>query len=313
MHYSNFGLVNTNSMFKKALSDGYAIPAFNFYNIETLQAILHASEITNSPVILAVSESALDYIGDNILMGMIAGAKYKKGQIVLHLDHGHSFEMCKRAIDLGFSSVMFDGSTLPLKENISISKRIINYAHKFNVSVETELGILSGIEDKNTKSNISNYTDPETAEYFVKATNTDSLAVAIGTSHGIYKRKNESDKLRFDILTKIVNRIPKTPLVLHGASTIPQNLITNINKFGGKVTQAKGISAQQIRTAIKNHIVKVNIDSDLRLAFISSFREQLSKNKNIIDPRFFLTKAKDNLTKLCISEIQNVMGSGYKL
>lgn len=313
MHYQNFGLVNTTNIFKKALSGGYAIPAFNFYNLETLQAILQAATITQSPIILAVSESALKYMDENILIGMIAGAKYKKGQIVLHLDHGHSFESCKHAIDLGFSSVMFDGSALPLHKNISISKKIINYAHKFNVSVETELGVLSGIEDKNTKSKQSEYTDPETAKYFVKETGTDSLAIAIGTSHGIHKLKTNYDNLRFDILEQIVKLIPNTPLVLHGASTVPSQFVNTINKFGGKISHAKGIPAQQIRKAIKFHITKVNIDSDLRLAFMSSLRAQLSKNNNITDPRFFLTEAKNTITKLCISEIQNIMGSGNKI
>ena len=192
MHYSDFGLSNTKRLLMPAMRGSYAVPAFNFYNMETLKAILKAAQITNSPIILAVSESALEYMDKDILMGMIRGAKYKKNQIALHLDHGHSFEICKLAIDIGFSSVMFDGSTLPLSENIKISRQVSDYAHKFNVSVETELGILSGTEDKNTKSKIHSYTDPTIVKDFVKQTKTDSLAVAIGTAHGAYKRKNKN-------------------------------------------------------------------------------------------------------------------------
>lgn len=312
MHYSDFGLANTKKMLTHAMKNGYAVPAFNFYNMETLDAILDAAKITQSPIILAVSEGALDYMTDDILMGMIRGAQYKRGQIALHLDHGHSFEICKRAIDLGFSSVMFDGSKLPLQDNIKISRRVADYAHKFDVSVETELGILDGIEDKNTKSNKHVYTNPDITKDFVKQTKTDSLAVAIGTSHGAYKRKSDSEKLRFDILEQIANNIPNTPLVLHGASTIPQKYVNNINKFGGDIKNARGISPAQIRRAISLHIAKVNIDSDSRIAFTSAIREYLSKHKNVFDPREYLKYATDEMTKNCINEIQNIMGSGYK-
>jgi len=313
MHYSCFGLVNTKKLLNQALKGGYAIPAFNFYNMETLLAILKAAEITQSPVILQVSESALSYMGDDILMGMIAGAKYKVGQIALHLDHGHSFEICKRAIDMGFSSVMFDGSKLSLRDNIKISKQVAEYAHKFDVSVETELGVLAGIEDKNTKSNKHQYTNPDLVKDFVKQTQTDSLAVAVGTSHGAYKRKNKNEKLRFDILEQIANNIPKTPLVLHGASSIPQKFIKNINKFGGNIKNAYGIAPSQLRRAISLHVAKINVDSDSRLAFTSAVRETLSKEKQVFDPREYLSSAMDAITKNCIDEIQNIMGSGYKI
>ncbi|MBQ3785440.1 MAG: ketose-bisphosphate aldolase [Alphaproteobacteria bacterium] len=313
MHYSNFGLSNTKRLLTCALRDAYAVPAFNFYNMETLNAILNAAEITQSPIILAVSESALEYMGDDILMGMIAGAKYKKNQIALHLDHGHSFESCKNAIDLGFSSVMFDGSALPLADNIKISRRVADYAHKFDVSVETELGILSGIEDKNTKSKSHAFTDPDLVYDFVKQTKTDSLAIAIGTSHGAYKRKNKNESLRFDILEQIAKNIPNTPLVLHGASTIPQKYVNNINKFGGDIKNAYGIAPAQIRHAISLHIAKVNFDSDLRLAFTSAVREYLFKNKSVFNPRDYLSAAKEEMTKTCIDTIQNIMGSGYKI
>lgn len=313
MHYSEFGLTNTKNLLMRALRGGYAVPAFNFYNMETLNAILNAAQITQSPVILAVSESALKYMGDDILMGLIKGAKYKKNSVALHLDHGHSFEICKHAIDLGFSSVMFDGGTLPLSENIKISRRVSDYAHKFNVSVETELGVLSGIEDKNTKSDSHMYTDPNLVKDFVKRTQTDSLAIAVGTSHGVYKRKNKNESLRFDILKQIADNIPNTPLVLHGASSIPQKYINTINKFGGNIKKAFGISSTQIRRAITMHITKVNIDSDSRLAFTSAIRKNLFQNKSVFDPREYLSVAQDEMTKNCINEIQNIMGSGYKI
>jgi fructose-bisphosphate aldolase class II len=313
MHYSEFGLSNTKRLLTRALKDGYAVPAFNFYNMETLKAILDAARITQSPVILAVSEQALEYMDSDILMGMIRGAKYKRGQIALHLDHGHSFEICKHAIDMGFSSVMFDGSALPTSENIKISKQVTDYAHKFDVSVETELGVLSGFEDKNTKSAKHDYTDPDIVKDFVKQTATDSLAISIGTSHGAYKRKNKNESLRFDILKQIANNIPNVPLVLHGASTIPQKYIKNINKFGGDIKNAYGIQPSQLRQAIKLHISKINIDSDSRLAFTSTVREYLFKHKNVFNPREYLSTAKEEITKNCIDEIQNIMGSGYKI
>lgn len=313
MHYSNFGLSNTKTLLGRALRGGYAVPAFNFYNMETLNAILIAAEITQSPIILAVSESALQYMGDDILMGLIRGAKYKKNQIALHLDHGHSFESCKHAVDLGFSSVMFDGSALPLSENIKISRRVADYAHQFDVSVETELGVLSGFEDDKTKSKSFSYTNPGTVKDFVNKTKTDSLAVAIGTSHGAYKRKKQNESLRFDILKQIIEIIPNTPLVLHGASSIPQKYIKTIDKFGGDMKKAYGISPAQIRHAISLHITKVNIDSDSRLAFTSAIRKALSQNKNIFDPRIYLSEARNEMAQNCIDEIQNIMGSGYKI
>lgn len=313
MHYSDFGLSTTKTLLTRALKNGYAVPAFNFYNMETLTAILDAAYITQSPVILAVSEAALKYMGDDILIGMIMGAKYKKFQVALHLDHGHSFEICKHAIDLGFSSVMFDGSSLPLSENIKISRKVSDYAHKFGASVETELGVLAGVEDANTKSNTHNYTDPNLVKDFVRQTKTDSLAVAIGTSHGAYKRKNKNESLRFDILKNIVEQIPNTPLVLHGASNIPQKYIKTINKFGGDIKNAYGIKPEQIRKAIRLHIAKVNIESDSSLAFTSTVRKTLAENKSVFAPRVYLGAAKEEITKNCINEIQNIMGSGYKI
>ena len=313
MHYSDFELTNTKKLLMRAMRGGYAVPAFNFFDMETLNAILTAAKITQSPIILAVSEGALEYMGPSMLMGMIWGAKYKKNQIALHLDHGHSFESCKRAIDLGFSSVMFDGSALPIDENIKISRRVADFAHKFDVSVETELGILSGTEDKNTKSNKHNFTDPALVRDFVKQTQTDSLAVAIGTAHGAYKKQNKNESLHFDILEQITKQIPNTPLVLHGASTIPQKYIKTIDKFGGDMKNACGISPAQIRKAIALHITKVNIDSDSRLAFTSAVRKTLFQNKSIFDPREYLSTAQTEMTNNCIATIQNIMGSGFKI
>lgn len=313
MHYSDYGLANTKTLLKRAMRDGYAVPAFNFYNMETLTAILNAAQITQSPVILAVSEGALQYMGDDILMGLIRGAQYKRGTVALHLDHGHSFEICKRATDLGFSSVMFDGSALPLDKNISESRRIADYVHKFNVSLETELGVLAGIEDENTKSDIHSYTDPALVKEFVKQTQTDSLAVAIGTSHGAYKRKSPNESLRFDILEQIAKNIPNTPLVLHGASNIPQKYVKQINKYGGDIKNARGIAPAQIRHAIKLHIAKVNVESDSRFAFTAAIRKTFATNPSVFNPRTYLGKAREEMTKNCIDEIQNIMGSGYKI
>ena len=313
MHYLDFGLSNTKKLLTAAMNGGYAVPAFNFYNMETMQAILKAAHITQSPIILAVSESALEYMTDDILMGMIAGAQYKPGTIALHLDHGHSFEICKRAIDMGFSSVMFDGSALSFNENIKISRHVADYAHKFKVSLETELGVLGGHEDERIKSDSFSYTNPNIVAQFVKQTKTDSLAIAIGTTHGLYKRKKQNESLRFDILEKIVQQIPKTPLVLHGASSIPQKLVNTINKFGGGIKDAYGIAPKQLRRAISLHVAKINVDSDSRLAFTSAIRETLYKNKSVFDPRKYLSDAIETMTKNCVEEIQNIMGSEYKI
>lgn len=312
MNYKDFGLVNTKKMFINAMKHGYAVPAFNFYNLETLKSILTAAKDTKSPVILAVSESALKYMGDDFLMGMIIGAKIKSKNIALHLDHGHSFESCKHAIDLGFSSVMFDGSELPFAENVKQTKRVVAYAKKFDVSVEAELGTLSGIEDEDTKSEKHIYTDPRDVIEFVNQTGCDSLAIAIGTSHGAYKRKNENEKLRFDILKKIADKLPNFPLVLHGASKIPKNLLKTINKNGGKIVGALGIPALQIKKAVSMNICKVNVDSDARLAFTAAVRENLNKNPENFDPRKFLTAAMDEITKTYIYEITKVMNSANK-
>ena len=314
MKYTKLGLVNTNELFSDALHRQYAVPAFNFYNMETLSAILDAARTTHSPVILAVSESALKFMGPDMLVGMISGAKIKPDEkIALHLDHGSCLESCRIAIELGFSSVMIDASKLPFDKNIELTKSVVDLAHKHNVSVESELGTLSGIEDENTFGTESSYTNPDDVEKFVSATNTDSLAIAIGTSHGAYKRKSNDQELRFDILADIAQRLPNFPLVLHGASHIPQNLVETINEYGGTISGARGIDDNQLRRATKMNICKINVDSDLRLAFVAATRKSLYDNPSNFNPRDFLGLARQTMTQTCIDAIKNIMGSNDKI
>ena len=314
MKYTDFGLVNTHSMFLSALRGHYAIPAFNFYNMETLNAILSAARTTHSPIILAVSESAMKYMGEDMLLGMIRGAHITpKEQIALHLDHGGSVDACIHAINLGFSSVMIDASKLSYQDNIQLTRQVVEYAHKHNVSVEAELGILSGIEDENTKSTKSQYTNPSDVIDFVNATGTDSLAIAIGTSHGAYKRKSENEELRFDILDEIAKQLPSFPLVLHGASQIPEQLVHTINKFGGAMSNARGITPQQLRQATQKNICKINVDSDLRLAMTAAVRQSLATTPTNFNPREYLGDGIKEMTAVCINEIKNIMGSDNKL
>lgn len=314
MKYSDFGLINTHDIFTDAIARNYAVPAFNFYNMETLNAIMSAARETHSPVILAVSESALKYMGADMLMGMIRGANIKPNEkIALHLDHGSSFDACAHAIELGFSSVMIDASKLPFAENIKISKQVADHAHKFGVSVEAELGTLAGIEDENTFGTDSSYTNPDDVEKFVAATNIDSLAIAIGTSHGAYKRKSNTEELRFDILADVAKRMPNFPLVLHGASSIPEHLIKIINENGGKMKNARGISTEQLRRATKMNICKINVDSDLRLATTAAIRQSLNEKPENFNPREYLGAAQRLMTQTCIDEIRNIMGSENKI
>lgn len=310
MKYAKLGLVNTNEMFADAIARKYAVPAFNFFNMESLSAVLDAARMTNSPVILAVSESALKYMGPDMLQGIILGAKISpKDKIALHLDHGSSLEACVQAIKLGFSSVMIDASKLPFDENVKITKRVVAVALKHNVSVEAELGVLAGIEDENTFSDKSSYTNPADVEKFASQTGINSLAIAIGTSHGAYKRHSESEKLRFDILADIAARMPDFPLVLHGASNIPQKVVTTINKFGGKISGARGLDIAQLRRATKMNVCKINVDSDLRLSFVAATRRELALNPEKFNPRDFLSKARTAMTQICVDEIRNIMGS----
>lgn len=314
MKYTDLGLVNTREMFADAISRKYAVPAFNFYNMETMQAILNAARTARSPVILAVSESALKYMGDDMLTGMIRGANISpSNRIALHLDHGGSFDACAHAIEIGFSSVMIDASKLPFDENAELSRRVAEYAHKFNVSVEAELGTLSGIEDENTHSDVSSYTNPDDVVNFVNATSIDSLAIAIGTSHGAYKRKSDDEELRFDILADVAKKLPEFPLVLHGASSIPQKFVDEINKFGGNISGARGIAPDQLRRATEMNICKINVDSDSRLAFTAGVRKSLFEKPNGFNPRDYLGLGRENIYENCLDEIKNIIGSDNKL
>lgn len=313
MKYSDFGLVNTSNMFAHAIKNGYAVPAFNFYNMETLTAILDAARKTHSPVILAASEDSIKYMGDDMLLGMIAGACISpREQIALHLDHGHSVNACIHAIDIGFSSVMIDASALPFEENIATSRAVAKYAHRHNVSVEAELGTLSGTED-DTKSSKSSYTDPNKVIEFVRRTGIDSLAIAIGTSHGAYKHKNKEAALRFDILKQIAKESPDFPLVLHGASSVPQEYVDTINQNGGKLRGARGIDRAQLRRAAHTNICKINVGTDLRLAFTAAIRETLKQNPDGFSPRDYLALAIKNMSKTCVDEITHIMGSKNKI
>lgn len=313
MKYSDIGLVNTEKMFQNAINGKYAIPAFNIYNMETLMSVLDAARIAHSPVILAVSESALKYMGADMLIGMIRGANITPDeQIALHLDHGGNTDICEYAIENGFSSVMIDASKLSLDENINTTKRVIDIAHKQNVSVEAELGTLAGIEDENTFGTSSSYTNPDDAIHFIDNTGVDSLAIAIGTSHGAYKRKSDDEELRFDILSEIATRIPNFPLVLHGASSIPEHLVDTINEFGGKITGARGINTEQLRRATTMNVCKINVDSDLRLAFTAGVRQTLATHPEIFNPREYLGNARQFMIETCLNIIKNIMGSENK-
>ena len=314
MDYKDFALSNTKKIFADALSRHYAVPAFNFYNMETLSAIVNAAHDTKSPVILAVSESALKYMGEDLLRGMIWGLNLKDSdKVALHLDHGSSFESCVNAIKLGFSSVMIDGSKLPFDANVALAKQVADYAHQYDVSVEAELGVLSGIEDENTKSETSSYTNPDDVVSFVNSTNIDSLAIAIGTSHGAYKRKSDDEELRFDILDAVAKQLPDFPLVLHGASSIPQHFVKTINEFGGKMSNARGIAVDQLKHAVEKNICKINVDSDSRLAFTAGVREFLTTKPENFNPRDYLSLGKQNIYNNCVEEIKNIMNSENKL
>lgn len=314
MDYKDFGLVNTKQVFADALARHYAVPAFNFYNLETLSAIITAARDTKSPVILAVSESALKYMGEDLLRGMIWGLNLKDSdKIALHLDHGSSFESCVNAIKLGFSSVMIDGSKLPFDANVALAKQVVEYAHQYNVSVEAELGVLAGIEDENTKSETSSYTNPNDVVNFVNATDIDSLAIAIGTSHGAYKRKSDDEELRFDILDAVAKQLPEFPLVLHGASSIPEHFVKTINEYGGKISNARGIAVEQLKRAVEKNICKINVDSDSRLALTAGVREILATKPENFNPRDYLGAGRKNIYDNCIDEIKNIMNSENKL
>ncbi|MDE6542399.1 MAG: class II fructose-1,6-bisphosphate aldolase [Muribaculaceae bacterium] len=328
--YKELGLVNTREMFAKAIEGGYAIPAFNFNNMEQLQAIIKAAAEDRSPVILQVSKGARNYANATLLRYMAQGAvEYAKElgwehpQIVLHLDHGDSFELCKSCIDSGFSSVMIDGSHLPYEENVALTKKVVDYAHQYDVTVEGELGVLAGVEDE-VSSDHHTYTNPEEVIDFATRTGCDSLAISIGTSHGAYKftpeqctRDPKTGKLvppplAFEVLDAVMEKLPGFPIVLHGSSSVPQEYVDSINATGGKLPDAIGIPEEQLRKAAKSAVCKINIDSDSRLAMTAAVRKVFVEKPGEFDPRKYLGPARDEMTKLYKHKIENVLGSNGK-
>ena len=329
--YKELGLVNTREMFAKAVKGGYAIPAFNFNTLEQMQAIVQAAVETKSPVIMQVSKGARNYANGTILRYMAQGAvEYAKElgcehpQIVLHLDHGDSFELCKDCIDNGFSSVMIDGSSLPYEENIALTKKVVDYAHQFDVTVEGELGVLAGVEDE-VSSDVCHYTKPEEVIDFTSRTGVDSLAISIGTSHGAYKftpeqctRDPKTGKLvppplAFDILDEIMEKLPGFPIVLHGSSSVPQEYVDMINEYGGKLPDAVGIPEEQLRKASASAVCKINIDSDSRLAFTAAVRKVFHDKPGEFDPRKYCGPARDLMEQMYKHKITDVLGSDGKL
>ncbi|KJU83231.1 fructose-1,6-bisphosphate aldolase [Candidatus Magnetobacterium bavaricum] len=319
--YKELGLVNSKELFAKAIKGGYAIPAYNFNNMEQLQAIIIGCVETKSPVILQVSSGARKYANQTLLRYMAMGAvqmmKDMGGNvpIVLHLDHGDTFELCKSCIDTGFSSVMIDGSHHSYEKNIELTKQVVQYAHERDVTVEGELGVLAGIED-DVSSEVSHYTKPEEVEDFVKRTGVDSLAISIGTSHGAFKFKvkpgEEPPPLRFDILEEIERRIPGFPIVLHGASSVIPAYVDMINKYGGKIDNAAGVSVEQLRRAASSAVCKINIDSDGRLALTAVIRKVFAESPKEFDPRKYLGPARDELVKMIKEKNEQVLGSAGK-
>ncbi|WP_319271165.1 class II fructose-bisphosphate aldolase [uncultured Draconibacterium sp.] len=326
--YKDLGLSNSKEMFAKAVEGGYAIPAYNFNNLEQMQAILQACVETKSPVILQVSSGARKYANATLLRNMARGAvEYVKElgceiPIVLHLDHGDTFELCKDCIDNGFSSVMIDGSHHPYEENVALTKKVVEYAHANGVSVEGELGVLAGVED-DVVAEESTYTRPEEVEDFVKRTGVDSLAISIGTSHGAHKftpeqcTKNEDGvlvppPLKFEILEEIEKRIPGFPIVLHGSSSVPMDQVNIINENGGDLKAAVGIPEEQLRKAASSAVCKINIDSDGRLAMTAAIRKTMKENPAEFDPRKYLGPARDSLKELYKHKNENVLGSAGK-
>ena len=329
--YKELGLVNSKEMFQRAIDGGYAVPAFNFNNMEQLQAIIKASSDLRSPVILQVSKGARAYANQTLLRFMAQGAvEYAKElgnanpEIVLHLDHGDSFETCKDCIDTGFSSVMIDGAHLPFEENIELTKKVVEYAHAHGVTVEGELGVLAGVEDEVSHA-VSHYTKPEEVIEFVTKTGVDSLAISIGTSHGAYKFTREQctvdpatgklvpPPLAFDILDAIMEKLPGFPIVLHGASSVPQEYVDMVNQYGGKLPDAVGIPEEQLRKAAQSAVCKINIDSDSRLAFTAAVRKVFVETPGEFDPRKYCGPARDLMTQLYEHKIKEVLGSNDKL
>lgn len=318
-------LVTSTEMFKKAYEGGYAIGAFNVNNMEIIQGITEAAKECNAPVILQVSKGARAYANRTYLVKLVEAAEIETGlPICLHLDHGDSFETCKSCIDDGFTSVMIDASSKSFEENIAITKQVVEYAHAHGVVVEAELGTLAGVEDEvSVSAEDSSYTRPEDVQEFVERTGCDSLAIAIGTSHGAYKFKPEQctrnekgvlvpPPLRFDILEEVQKRLPGFPIVLHGSSSVPQEYVKMVNDNGGKMPDAVGIPEEQLRKAASMAVCKINIDSDLRLAMTGSIRQYMNEHPEHFDPRQYLKPARDNLKELVKHKITDVLGCDGK-
>ena len=308
-------LVTTKEMFEKSMKEGFAVGAFNVNNMEIVQAITDAAHETQSPVILQASSSAIKYARVGYLMKMVQAAveQYPEVPIALHLDHGPDFETAKMCIDNGFTSVMIDGSKYDFEENIALTKQVVDYAHSKGVVVEAELGKLAGIEDDvNVAASDAMYTDPAQAEEFVKRTGCDSLAIAIGTSHGAYKFKGEA-KLRFDILKEIKERIPSTPIVLHGASTVVPELVNMCNQYGGNIPGAKGVPDEMLHEASISGVSKINVDTDLRLAMTAGIRKVFVEDPSAFDPRKYLTPARELIKETVAHKMRDVFGSAGKI
>ena len=310
-------LVTSTEMFKKAYDGGYAVGAFNVNNMEIVQGITEAAQELRSPVILQASAGARKYANPIYLRKLVEAAVEACPDIpiVMHLDHGPDFETCKSCVDNGFTSVMIDASGKPCEENVEITRRVVEYAHAHGAVVEAELGTLSGIEDDvNVSAEDSSYTNPDDVEEFVKRTNVDSLAIAIGTSHGAYKFKpGTKPQLRFDILDEVVRRIPVFPIVLHGASSVPQEYVKIINENGGKLVDAIGVPEDQLRQAARSAVCKINIDSDLRLGFTAGCRQMFVKDPALFDPRGYLKVARQNIKDVVTHKIKDVLGSDGKI
>jgi len=307
------GLVTTTEMFKKAYEGGYAIGAFNINNMEIVQAVTEAAAEAKSPLILQVSAGARKYAKHDYLMALAMAAIKDTGlDIALHLDHGEDFEICKACVDGGFTSVMIDGSKHSFEDNIALTKQVVEYAHAHGVTVEGELGKLAGIEDDvNVSAEDACYTDPAQVEEFVSKTGVDSLAIAIGTSHGAYKFKGEA-RLRFDILEEVEKRLPGFPIVLHGASSVIPELVDEINACGGNLAGAKGVPEEMLRRAAAMSVCKINIDSDIRLAVTAGIRRVFVEKPDIFDPRGYLSVARAEVKKMVLHKIYNVLGSNGK-
>ncbi len=308
-------LINTTEMFQKAYAGGYAVGAFNVNNMEIIQGITEAAAETNSPLILQVSAGARRYAKHAYLVKLVEAAMEDTGlDIALHLDHGEDFDICKACIDGGFSSVMIDGSKHSFEDNIAMTKEVVDYAHKFGVTVEGELGRLAGVEDDvNVSAADSSYTDPAQVEEFVTRTGVDSLAIAIGTSHGAYKFKpGTKPQLRFDILAEVERRLPGFPIVLHGASSVMQDYVAKVNQYGGSMPDAIGVPEDMLREAAKMAVCKINIDSDLRLAMTAAVREHLANHPEDFDPRQYLKPAREAIKEVVAHKMINVLGCSGK-